>query len=144
MQSSVQPVCSQCAATVQPMCSQCAILFQMLQLAAVNGQLPQPPNCLCCRMSVFTEAALIPVPATPELCNPQQLVLGQHGHTAAKKKDTTISQMTSLQKALKAAWKGRTLQNTAQVTDRNAQAPVGNGSSTRPVQCQAWMYGKGF
>ena len=53
-----------------------------------------------------------------------------------------MSQITSLQKALKAAWKGRTLQNTAQVTDRNAQAPVGKGSSTSPVQCRSWPHGK--
>ena len=44
-----------------------------------------------------------------------------------------MSQMTSLQKAPKAAWKGRILQNTAQVTDRKAHAPVGRGSSTRPA-----------
>ena len=44
-----------------------------------------------------------------------------------------MSQMTSLQKAPKAAWKGRILQNTAMVTDRKAQAPVGSGSKTRPA-----------
>ena len=56
--------------------------------------------------------------------------------TAAKKKDTTISQMTSLLKAAKAAWKGSVFVDTAVVTARNAHAPVGNGSSTRPAQAQ--------
>ena len=55
------------------------------------------------------------------------------GRTAAKKNDTTMSQMTSLLKAAKAAWKGRILVATAVVTERNTQAPVGSGSSTRPA-----------
>lgn len=43
-----------------------------------------------------------------------------------------MSQMTSLLKALKAAEKLSVLVTTATVTARNAQAPVGNGSSTSP------------
>ena len=43
-----------------------------------------------------------------------------------------MSQMTSLQKALKAWPKVRVLVKTAAVTDRKAQAPVGRGSSTKP------------
>ena len=43
-----------------------------------------------------------------------------------------MSQMTSLQKALKAWLKVRVLVNTAAVTDKKAQAPVGKGSSTSP------------
>ena len=53
--------------------------------------------------------------------------------TLAKKNETTMSQMTSLQKALKAAAKVRVLVKMATVTAKKAQAPVGSGSSTRPA-----------
>ena len=53
--------------------------------------------------------------------------------TLAKKKETTMSQMTSLQNALKAAAKVRVLVKIATVTARKAQAPVGSGSRTSPV-----------
>lgn len=43
-----------------------------------------------------------------------------------------MSQMTSLQKALKAWLKVSVLVKTAAVTDKKAQAPVGRGSSTSP------------
>lgn len=62
--------------------------------------------------------------------------------TLAKKKDTTMSQMTSLQKALKAWLKVSVLVNTAAVTDRKAQAPVGKGSSTRPACRQVFQVWK--
>ena len=48
-----------------------------------------------------------------------------------------MSQMTSLLKAAKAAWKGRIFRKTAVVTDRNAQAPVGRGSNTSPAHEQS-------
>ena len=51
----------------------------------------------------------------------------------AKKKETTMSQMTSLQNALKAAAKVRVLVKIATVTARKAQAPVGRGSNTSPA-----------
>ena len=54
--------------------------------------------------------------------------------TAAKKNDTTMSQMTSLVKAENACPKLSVLVATAVVTARNAQAPVGSGSSTRPAR----------
>ena len=47
-----------------------------------------------------------------------------------------MSQMTSLLKAEKAAWKGSVCVNTAMVTARNAQAPVGSGSKTSPIDTQ--------
>ena len=56
--------------------------------------------------------------------------------TAAKKKETTISQMTSFWKAVKACWKLRVLVKMVTVIDRNAQAPVGNGSNTSPAAIQ--------
>ena len=51
----------------------------------------------------------------------------------AKKKETTMSQMTSLQKAEKQAWKDSVLVATTTVAVRKAQAPVGSGSRTSPV-----------
>ena len=45
-----------------------------------------------------------------------------------------MSQMTSLEKAVKACPKLSVLVATAVVTARNAQAPVGSGSSTSPAQ----------
>ena len=53
--------------------------------------------------------------------------------TAAKKNETTISQMTSLVKAPKAWPKVSVLVVIAVVTARNAQAPVGKGSNTKPA-----------
>ena len=53
--------------------------------------------------------------------------------TLAKKKDTTMSQMTSLVKALKAWPKVRVLVATAAVTAQSAHAPTGSGSSTSPT-----------
>ena len=53
--------------------------------------------------------------------------------TAAKKKETTMSQMTSFWKAMKACWKLRVLVKMVTVTARNAQAPVGKGSKTSPA-----------
>lgn len=50
----------------------------------------------------------------------------------AKKKETTISQITSLQKAEKHCEKVRVLVATTVVAVRNAQAPVGSGSRTSP------------
>lgn len=44
-----------------------------------------------------------------------------------------MSQMTSLQKALKAAAKVRVFVKMATVTAKNAQAPVGRGSKTSPA-----------
>ena len=52
----------------------------------------------------------------------------------AKKKETTMSQMTSLQKAEKHCEKVSVLVATTAVAVRNAHAPVGSGSSTRPAQ----------
>lgn len=51
----------------------------------------------------------------------------------AKKKETTMSHMTSLQKALKAAANVRVFVKMAVVTAKNAHAPVGKGSNTRPA-----------
>jgi hypothetical protein len=51
----------------------------------------------------------------------------------AKKKDTTMSQMTSLVKAEKVAAKVRVLVAMAVVADRKAQAPTGIGSRTSPA-----------
>ena len=48
--------------------------------------------------------------------------------------------MTSLVKAEKAWLKVRVLVNTAVVTARNAHAPVGNGSNTRPTENSAHPY----
>ena len=53
--------------------------------------------------------------------------------TLAKKKETTMSQMTSLQKALKHCAKVRVLVATTSVPIKNAHAPVGSGSRTRPA-----------
>lgn len=53
--------------------------------------------------------------------------------TAAKKKETTMSHMTSFVNAPKAWPKVSVLVKTAVVTARKAQAPVGRGSSTRPA-----------
>lgn len=55
------------------------------------------------------------------------------GFTAAKKNETTINQMTSLEKAVKAWVKLSVFVKMETVTARNAHAPVGRGSSTRPV-----------
>lgn len=55
-------------------------------------------------------------------------------HTAAKKKETTMSQMTSFVNALKACGKVSTFVKTAVVTAKKAQAPVGRGSKTRPAE----------
>lgn len=44
-----------------------------------------------------------------------------------------MSQMTSFWNATKACWKVSVFVNTAVVTARNAQAPVGRGSSTSPA-----------
>jgi len=54
--------------------------------------------------------------------------------TLAKKKETTMSQMTSLLKALKHCEKVRVLVATATVAVRNAHAPVGSGASTSPAR----------
>ena len=54
--------------------------------------------------------------------------------TLAKKKETTMSQMTSLQKALKHCAKVRVFVATTRVAVRKAQAPVGRGSSTSPAR----------
>jgi hypothetical protein len=51
----------------------------------------------------------------------------------AKKNDTTMSQMTSLLKALKHCEKVSVFVATATVAVRNAHAPVGNGSRTNPA-----------
>ena len=51
----------------------------------------------------------------------------------AKKKEMTMSQMTSDVKAENAALNVSTLVAMAAVRPRNAQAPTGSGSSTRPV-----------
>jgi hypothetical protein len=51
----------------------------------------------------------------------------------AKKKEMTMSQMTSDVKAEKAAANVSTLVAIAAVRPRKAQAPTGSGSSTRPV-----------
>merc|ERR1719313_1386207 len=62
----------------------------------------------------------------------------------AKKKARTMSQMTSLVKAWKAAWKGRMPEATVKVRQTSAQAPEGSGRSTRPAttetkkSAQAW------
>lgn len=56
--------------------------------------------------------------------------------TAAKKNETTMSQMTSLEKAVKAWVKLRVLVKMETVTARNAHAPVGRGSSTRPAMAE--------
>jgi hypothetical protein len=53
--------------------------------------------------------------------------------TRAKKKETTMSQMTSFVKAEKAAEKASVLVAMAVVTARKAQAPTGSGSSTSPA-----------
>ena len=58
----------------------------------------------------------------------------QRARAFAKKKDTTMSQMTSFVKAVKAWLKVRVLVAMAVVTARKAQAPTGSGSSTRPAQ----------
>ena len=65
---------------------------------------------------------------------------------AAKKNDTTMSQMTSLRKAEKACAKLSAPEATAAVAATAAQAPVGSGSSTKPAivdtktesKVQAW------
>lgn len=57
------------------------------------------------------------------------------GPTAAKKNETTMSQITSLLNAENAAWNVSVFVKTATVTARKAQAPVGKGSSTSPAQC---------
>ena len=54
-------------------------------------------------------------------------------HTLAKKKDTTISQITSFVNAVNAAVKVRVLVAIATVADKNAQAPTGSGSRTNPA-----------
>ena len=59
--------------------------------------------------------------------------------TAAKKNETTMSQMASLLKAEKAAWNGMILVKTANVTDSSAQAPVGRGSNIRPAQGRSYV-----
>lgn len=53
--------------------------------------------------------------------------------TLAKKKETTMSQMTSLQKAEKHCEKDSVLVATTVVAVRKAHAPVGSGSNTRPA-----------
>lgn len=58
--------------------------------------------------------------------------VGNGEPTAAKKKETTINQMTSFEKAPKAWEKVRVLVRTAVVTPSSAHAPVGNGSRTKP------------
>ena len=67
--------------------------------------------------------------------------------TFAKKKETTMSQMTSLLKALKHCEKVSVLVATATVAVRNAHAPVGSGASTRParqpvVLIRVWRRGR--
>lgn len=57
----------------------------------------------------------------------------------AKKKDTTISQITSLVNALNAAAKVKVFVATATVTAMKAQAPTGRGSSTRPAMVETKM-----
>ena len=54
--------------------------------------------------------------------------------TLAKKKETTMSQMTSLLKALKHCEKVKVFVATATVAVRNAHAPVGSGARTRPAE----------
>merc|ERR1719243_87912 len=54
----------------------------------------------------------------------------------AKKKARTMSQMTSLVKAWKAAWKGRMPEATVKVRQTSAQAPEGSGRSTRPATAE--------
>nr|GMC89662.1 hypothetical protein VITISV_043636 [Ipomoea batatas] len=64
----------------------------------------------------------------------------------AKKKEITISQITSLVNAPKAAEKGNVLVRTEVVSPRKAQAPTGKGLRTRPAMverkmasnCHAW------
>jgi hypothetical protein len=51
----------------------------------------------------------------------------------AKKKEMTMSQMTSLVKAEKAAVKGSVRVATAAVSPRKAHAPTGRGPSTSPA-----------
>jgi hypothetical protein len=63
-------------------------------------------------------------------------------HTAAKKKETTMSQMTSFEKAVNAWVKLSAFVRMVTVTARNAHAPVGRGSKTSPahaMQCTADM-----
>lgn len=64
--------------------------------------------------------------------HPHAPIPAPHSLALAKKKETTMSQMTSFVKAVKACAKVRVLVATATVTPRNAQAPTGSGSSTRP------------
>ena len=59
--------------------------------------------------------------------------------TAAKKKETTMSQMTSFWKAVKACWKLRVFVKMVTVIERNAQAPVGKGSKTSPAAIQIFQ-----
>ena len=55
-----------------------------------------------------------------------------HPPTRAKKKDTTMSQITSLVNAEKVCAKVSVLVATAVDAARNAHAPTGRGSSTKP------------
>uniref|UniRef100_A0A0A9FIH0 PDCT1 n=1 Tax=Arundo donax TaxID=35708 RepID=A0A0A9FIH0_ARUDO len=57
----------------------------------------------------------------------------------AKKKDMTMSQMTSLVKAEKAAVNGSVCVATAAVSPRKAQAPTGSGPSTSPAMVERKM-----
>ncbi len=68
--------------------------------------------------------------------------------TAAKKNETTMSQMTSLENAVKAWEKVSVFVKIETVTARNAHAPVGRGSNTRPVMadtcnCKFQQHGLG-
>ena len=60
-------------------------------------------------------------------------VLYIRGLTAAKKKETTMSQITSFWKAMNACWKLSVFVKIVTVTARKAHAPVGKGSKTSPA-----------
>lgn len=59
--------------------------------------------------------------------------------TLAKKKDTTMSQITSLLNAENAAENDSVLVATAVVADKKAHAPTGRGDSTRPAMVDTKM-----
>ena len=65
------------------------------------------------------------------------VITNKHFHpplrTLAKKKDTTINQITSFVNAENAALNDKVFVAIAAVAAKNAQAPTGKGSNTRPA-----------